>query len=349
MAFRLTHLPALDGFRVLAIAPVLVLHSGAPFMRGGHIGVDLFFTLSGFLITSLLLRDGIRFKYFWTRRALRLAPPLIVVVAVVMILQMASSHDAIAAVFYVTNWTRITGWTGDGALSHTWSLAIEEQYYIIWPLLLWVMLRWNRNRFPYRVAYLTAYLAGAIYVWSLYLYHHGVSNTRLYNGLDARADSILIGSALALFLATDLYSRINVRVVRILAIPAMLVLTVIATTVRVHSPFMYELGYFLVPLCVAVLLTSIVTGEEWWFRKFLALPAMAWTGRISYGIYLWHVPVYRLMAEHGFRGRYQLTLGTLVTVGLSALSYYTVERVARRKKRHLSSARPQASASFQPS
>ena len=211
---RMQHQPALDGLRGAAVAGVLLFHAGH--LRGGYLGVDAFFVLSGFLITSLLLAEGARtgtvaLGAFWARRARRLLPALLAVLAFVAVysLVVASAAerttirgDGLATLGYFANWRAIFSGTDYWALfgspsplEHTWSLAIEEQFYLVWPLLLVAI-----TAAPRRVLALAGGLAIASFVWMQVLYDPA-SPSRVYFGTDTRLASILIGAALAAWVA----------------------------------------------------------------------------------------------------------------------------------------------------
>jgi peptidoglycan/LPS O-acetylase OafA/YrhL len=207
---RLGYRPSLDGLRALAVIAVFAFHVGTPLSRGGDLGVDIFFVLSGFLITTLLIGEhqrsgGVRCVNFYQRRALRLCPALAVVVAAVVVeavliapavARTDALRGAITSLLYVTNWTTaFGGWRG-GVLAHTWSLAIEEQFYVIWPVCLLVLLGKRRR---YQLAFgVTVAVGAASMIDRTFLWAAGASYPRLQAGLDVRADQLLIGCALAI-------------------------------------------------------------------------------------------------------------------------------------------------------
>jgi peptidoglycan/LPS O-acetylase OafA/YrhL len=328
------HNRSLDGLRAVAIAPVLAIHAGVPFARGGGIGVDIFFALSGYLITSLLLADlrehgHIRLRRFWIRRAARLVPALVLVVLAVLLLAALGIADpsstqleALAAVTYTTNWTRAFGLVHDGMLNHTWSLAIEEQYYLAWPLALTILTRWIPD--PKRLAAAILCIACCLATWRAVLFLSGTGVDRLYNGLDTRADSLLIGSALAA--ASMSPSLSTSRLLRRCVWPAISALAIMAIAINCHAPVMYLAGYFIAPCAAAVLILAVTSDGCRWMGAALAFPPIAWLGKISYGLYLWHVPVFQTIRQMGFDGRVVATLGVAMSIGLAALSFYTLER-----------------------
>ena len=213
------YLPGLDGLRAIAVGAVVAYHVGLGWAQGGLLGVGVFFTLSGYLITDLLLgqqesTDKLQLADFWLRRARRLLPALFVMLAVVTAWvtlldrsQLPAIRGAVvASAGYVSNWWLIAQHSSYFAqfgppspLGHLWSLAVEEQFYLIWPWLLWLGLRWRRKHAgtDTRLAAATLLLAAASAVTMALLYRPGYDPTRVYEGTDTRAFALLIGSALA--------------------------------------------------------------------------------------------------------------------------------------------------------
>ena len=218
---RLAYMPALDGIRALAVAAVLLYHGEVSWAQGGYLGVDAFFVLSGFLITSLLLAEWrgegrIALSAFWARRARRLLPALFLVLAGVAVYGAVVAapveldqlrRDGLSALGYVANWGQIfshqsyfQSFAAPSPLRHTWSLAIEEQFYLVWPLLVAGVLRWRRGSFR-SLTMITGALLVASATWMVLLYTPGADPTRVYYGTDTRAQSLLMGALLALVLA----------------------------------------------------------------------------------------------------------------------------------------------------
>ncbi len=214
--FTWQHLPALDGLRAAAVVAVLLFHAGH--LQGGFLGVDLFFALSGFLITSLLLRDadhgGVRLLAFWGRRFRRLLPAVFVLIAVVALgawmFGSPADLDGVRrtggwSLAYMANWHFIGEANGYWAsfdqpsmFDHLWSLAIEEQFYVVWPLV--VLAVWKLSKRRYRQRNLLVVSLGGVvasFIAMLALYDPGTDPTRVYMGTDTRAASILVGAAMA--------------------------------------------------------------------------------------------------------------------------------------------------------
>jgi peptidoglycan/LPS O-acetylase OafA/YrhL/lysophospholipase L1-like esterase len=309
------YMPGLDGLRALAVLAVIAFHEQFSWAPGGLLGVGVFFTLSGYLITDLLLgqwraQGRMQLGDFWLRRAKRLLPALFVMLAVVTAwvtlfdrARLASLRGADgAAATYWSNWFLIathesyfSRFAPPQPLDHLWSLAVEEQFYLIWPWLLLLGLTLIRRR-PGAVGWLalpTMALAAASAVAMVVLYQPGYDPTRIYEGTDTRASGLLIGAALAMVWPSIRAARTG-RAGRIaLDIPAMAGLGVIVIMVwRVgqYSPFLYRGGLVLLSFATAAVVAAVacpasITG------RLLAWRPLRWLGVRSYGIYLWHYPV----------------------------------------------------------
>lgn len=329
----LAYQPSLDGLRALAVTAVVLTHVVPAYCPGGWVGVDLFFVLSGYLITRLLCaeigRDGhIRYARFYIKRALRLAPAFVGLLLAALAAALVSSDKtgnlesvAVAAV-YMMNWNAAFDWVPQGYLSHTWSLAAEEQFYLLWPALLAMMI----HRRP--LVWITAALALGM-AWRTVLIAHGAGLERIYHGFDTHADPLLIGCALGV---TSVAEAIRRRAARWAAIPAaailLIVLGVDATSASVQS-----LATTAAALASAWLVVAAM--EPGWLRSCLALRPLTFTGRISYGWYLWHPFLIFMLAGHGVPAGVTVPLSYLVAVA----SFYGVERRFLRLKARLEDGR----------
>jgi len=317
--WRLGYRPALDGIRGVAIIFVLLSHSMVgPFRGGGLTGVTLFFVLSGYLITSLLVREHersgrISLTAFYLRRARRLLPALVAVVIVVSVVALAvgagtdALTDAAAALFYVGNWATIPeGGLGLGTLSHTWSLAVEEHFYLDLPLVIGFALpRMSRRQLLLLLA-AGIVASAAVRVWLVAV---GATDQRVAFGSDTRAESLLIGCAIALLPA-----------VRLPAIVPVLGLVVAASVMR-YTPDGLTIGLSVVALVSAAAVTSTADGRGW-----LGWRPLAYLGRISYGIYLWHYPLMFGVALHfGWEGDAVGVTLIAVSIAAAAISYRWIE------------------------
>jgi peptidoglycan/LPS O-acetylase OafA/YrhL len=349
---QLPYRPGLDGLRALAVAGVVLYHAGVSWMPGGFLGVDVFFVLSGYLITSLLLAERRRkgrvgFKAFWLRRARRLLPAVLLVVFVCLLAASTIARDdlsrtrgdALASVFYLTNWHLVAAshsyfnaFGRPSLLQHLWSLAVEEQFYLLWPLVLLGSLALVGRRWTIALTVLLAAASTGL-MWGLYNPNRDPS--RVYYGTDTRAATLLVGALLAFaWPLGELRGEISRRAVRVLdAIGIAALLAVLALFWRVHDydPWLYHGGFLLVALCTAVLIAVVVHPAAALGGALGARP-LRWIGIRSYGIYLWHWPVMMLSRpgiDVPWRGALVILAQIALTVLLAALSYRYVEQPVR--------------------
>jgi peptidoglycan/LPS O-acetylase OafA/YrhL len=347
-AQRLAYRPALDGLRGMAVLAVMLYHFGMPWLQGGFLGVDLFFVLSGFLITSLLLDEWRRFgtidlPRFYARRALRLLPALFVLLAVLAVLaetvlpetQRPAIWRGIGwTLAYAANWQKVFSSEPVGMLGHTWSLSIEEQFYVIWPPLLLVLLwRGVAPRSLLRLALLGAGLSAALRCGLLFA---GAASTEaLYNGLHTRADALLIGCAAALLPAAGLAPRLAwprwAGQAAGLGFPMGLCLPF--ATARLDAPRMYYAGFVLFACAAAVFVLGLATDQV--SGAVLEWRPLVWLGARSYGVYLWHLPVHDTLSALG-ASSWSISAAAgvdlAISLGLAALSYRLIEAPALRLK-----------------
>ncbi len=347
---RLPHEPGLDGLRGLAVLGVVLFHAGVPWAVGGYLGVSTFFTLSGFLITSLLLEEWeaagrIDLRAFWIRRLRRLAPALVLTIGGVAAFaalvarsdQLTSIRgDGLAAMAYVANWR--FAWDGQSyndlfaapsPLLHTWSLAIEEQFYVLFPLLA-VAVLWRARRSRLALPVVVGGLAVASTVVTAARFDAAVDPSRLYYGTDTRAAELLAGCLLALALRPGrrLQGAAG-RGVAALGTVALLAVLVAWATVPQTSGLLYQGGLAVhAILTVAVLLAAVHPGPV---RTVLSLRPLRALGLVSYGVYLYHWPVFLWLdpARTGLDGAALLALRSAVTLALAVLSYRLVESPVR--------------------
>ncbi len=405
--------PALDGMRAIAVFGVMLYHGGVPICGGGFMGVNVFFVLSGFLITSLLLsewrtRMGIRLGQFWARRARRLLPALLLMLLGVAVLTTIFASpdeypglrlDSLSTLFYVANWHFIFAGSNyfnlaaqPSPLVHMWSFAIEEQFYIVWPPVLLLTLRFGRRFRPSRrlVPLLVLAVAGALGSAGemAALFHAGASATRLYEGTDTRSQDILVGAALAVALAMWAERRPRLPA----SVPSLVTgqygrVHPAAGTTGVRSPapaparpapapwparhshqclgdhgppvagpppggrvrrlggglyvwtqvdgtsaFLFDGGFFLFALGVAAVIFVIVTAQLAPFARALGNPVFRYLGKISYGTYLWHFPLFIVLdgSRTHLVGYPLLVVRIAVTLLAATASYYLVEQPIRR-------------------
>jgi peptidoglycan/LPS O-acetylase OafA/YrhL len=361
---RLGYRPALDGIRAIAILLVLALHGRL--LHGGFLGVDLFFVLSGFLITALLVqewegRQTISLRRFYIRRARRLLPALAAAVAGVGLIYVALPHVSrglgfglsLAAVAgYAGNWVAaFSSGRPLGLLSHTWSLAIEEQFYIVWPALLVFALR---RRCPRALLGMLLLGVAAMSALDRYLTWHGGHLAWAYNRTDAHADGLLLGCA-TLLLVFHPGARLLRTCLQGIGLPVV-VLALLALAVhglRFDSVAPYEYGIALVNVAAAVLIAHVVLAPGSAIARLLALRPLAWIGARSYGIYLYHFPIFLCVAPQTLHlNKYSFVAVVIpITLVAAAVSYRFIERpfLARTQYPRIAEVSPGAPGSPAPS
>ncbi|MEQ1788497.1 MAG: acyltransferase family protein, partial [Acidimicrobiales bacterium] len=342
------HQPALDGVRAVAVAAVLLFHGGVGWMTGGYIGVSVFFTLSGFLITSLLLREvdahgRVDVGAFYARRARRLLPASALCLTAIVVAAWLGAFEGVAnlrrdvlgALAQVANWTQLLSGESYGdllqaqagqvsPLDHFWSLAIEEQFYWLWPLGMgWLARRRRVGGWSGSVGALTvaAAVAAPLVAWRW-------GPDAAYWATPARASEILAGAALACLC----FEGRLVRVPRGLAPLCLGALVAAAVVLPAASGFAYSGGFPVIALASAGLLYGLQAPGP--VRTVLSLSPLVWLGRISYGVYLYHWPIYAWLDETstGLTGPALLALRLGVTLTLSAASFALVERPVRLRR-----------------
>ena len=340
--------PSLDGVRAIAVLSVMVGHLGLVY--AGGLGVDIFFVLSGYLITSILVSEysangRVSLKKFYARRALRILPAvvlLLIVLNVLIVFTQPSDHaakfrwDSLGALFYIANWLRAFG-RDLGILGHLWSLSIEEQFYLLWPIALAFLL--SRKLSLNQIAVIIAVGIGLVNVDRIYLYHGLDSFNRIYNGLDTRADALLAGCALGV-LGYRIFSRRAFAMVGIIggALVGYVLFRAYPVPADLQVPFGLTVGGTLFALSVAFALGGILSNCESIFAKLLRLPPLVWTGRISYGLYLWHFPVFTLIDVWfpAVPATLLMVIKIADTFLCATLSYYFLERPCLKLKKRFS-------------
>lgn len=339
--------PALDGMRAVSILLVMGVHAQLPHVQGGVVGVDVFFVLSGFLITSLLIgewekRGKVSLSNFYARRALRLFPALgVAIVLALFIIAIGRSFGQGTStltglplvVFYLGDFARAFGpLTELGLLGVTWSLAIEEQFYLIWPFVfLLVMPRVKRKE---RVAIVLAGLSVLDMIYRLAMVQAGELLSRVTFGGDTRGDGLLLGCALAFWLSSR-EGRPLSRGVGYLLYPAIIGGLALSALVVIKGagdhPGTFKYGIPIAVFTTAVIVTAIVSRPVRPLSYLLALKPLTWLGQRSYGVYLFHYPIFVAVHANGGPHSRQL-LGFALSLLAAALSYRIVERPALRLK-----------------
>jgi peptidoglycan/LPS O-acetylase OafA/YrhL len=354
----LPHLVGLDGLRAVAVIAVVLYHADVPWLPGGFLGVDVFFVLSGFLITSLLLVEldrtgGLDFRTFYLRRARRLLPALFAVLAVSAVLVATVAYDAAAgfrrdlpgALFYVSNWVSIATDTSyfefigrPPMLKHLWSLAVEEQFYIFWPAIALLAHRARGAR-----AVLWVAVAGALgstlamLIGSIVGAMPGSADpSRLYFGTDTHLMGVSVGAALAVVWRPGRTSPVLGRQARMViaaaGTAALGLLLVMFMSFGEFSTLLYRGGFLLVALVSAVVVAA-ASHRGVPFGRWLGVRPMRWVGERSYGIYLWHWPLF-LVTRPGvdipIDGVAALVVRLVLLLGVAELSYRYLEMPVRR-------------------
>lgn len=381
-----SHIPGLDGLRALAVLGVILYHANHSWLPGGYIGVEVFFVISGYLITMLLVREAensgrINLGRFWLRRARRLLPALAVVLVAVAAYMMITDHpaqarvrgDFVAAAGYFSNWYQIYVGQGYGEaqafvpLRHLWSLAVEEQFYLLWPLVMLAVLKAPK---PVRyvagavfagLALVSAIVMGVLYVgvdvdtlencalnpagyWRMGERCLSV-NDALYLGTFTRASGLLLGAALAIFWRPEMLVRGGAAKrperVDIAGAVGVLGLVVVAATMWLQeggeslgthfNPFVFRGGMLLVDVLTLLVVAAVTlpgTRAAW----LIGNPVLTWVGTRSYGLYLYHWPIFQVIRQQAGTGLTpaQAAAALTVTVAIGEVSYRFVELPVRR-------------------
>jgi peptidoglycan/LPS O-acetylase OafA/YrhL len=345
------YLPGLDGIRAIAVLAVIAYHLNFGWAPGGLLGVQVFFVLSGYLITDLLVSEhrrtgGIGLARFWVRRARRLFPALFVMMFVVVAVATlfdrgqlsALRSDTLPGIFYMSNWWFIfqhvsyfAKFGPPSPFGHLWSLAIEEQFYLLWPLVVLAGFRWVRTT---RVRILiTLGLAAASALEMAILYTPGGDPTRVYDGTDTRAFALLIGAALALVLPRNRrFGPITPNARRMLNLvggASLAGIFVMFWGTNQYQTFLYTGGMVLLSVLTALVI-AITVHPGAGLRRLLGVEPLRWIGERSYGIYLWHYPIIVLTTPlnapaNVWRGFLQTTATFLI----AALSWRYIEQPIR--------------------
>jgi len=350
---KLGYRPALDGLRAISVLAVVMYHGDVSWLPGGFLGVEVFFVVSGFLITSLMVEERILtktvdLKQFWIRRARRLLPAMYLLLAVVSVAALLVWRDAsgrmagdvIAALTYVSNWWQIhlndSYFAAAGRpplLKHLWSLAVEEQFYLIFPplfALAWV--RFGRRRT--RTGLIVLALASAIEM--AILYTPGKDPSRVYFGTDTRACGMLLGAALAVSWApwrsNGRAAKSATNALDVAGVAGLGLILLFITQVNEFDSFIYRGGFLLLDLlCLVVIAVMVHPAAR--SSKLLAVAPLVWIGKRSYSIYLWHWPIFQVTRpdiDIPLSGLPLLVLRLGLTVGAAELSYRYVEQPLRK-------------------
>ncbi len=351
------YLPAVDGLRAVAVAAVLAYHLNLPWCPGGLVGVTVFFVISGFLITGILSvelaqKRTIDLKRFWVRRLRRLMPAVILVLVATALLAWFLNQgllyklktDLLPSLLWVTNWWYILrqesyfdAMVSPSPVLHFWSLSIEEQFYLVWPLVMLFLYKKGYRRRGMRKLCLALACASALAMFVLYT--PGADPSRIYYGTDTRAFSLLAGAYLALRWPVYVKSPMpferfcppeRQKKLTYAGYASLAALVLMAGLVGGTDAFWYRGGLALASVASALLIASITLPGSKLGKVFASKP-LVWLGTRSYGIYLWHYPLLLLMnpSNAGNPGFFKIILELAVIVGVSELSYRFVENPLR--------------------
>jgi peptidoglycan/LPS O-acetylase OafA/YrhL len=352
---RILYLPGLDGLRAIAVLAVIFYHANVSWAVGGYLGVEVFFVISGYLISSLLLREylasqRVALSQFWLRRARRLLPALCLLLAAVVPLAGWLAPDALprlredipGALLYISNWVFISReipyfeqFGRPPLLQHLWSLAVEEQFYLIWPLVLWGILRIFRPRSSnqtFKLALPVLLLAGITFALTISMYDPQADPSRVYYGTDTRASGFLLGAGLAMLWKPGNGIARRSWVVETASFLGALGLFWVFGRLHEYEAFLYR-GGFLLAASLTCLVILAVSNPRTHLSRLLGCRPLRWLGTRSYGIYLWHWPL--MIVWNWGSGSAQpdtitLALQLILTGLLAELSYRWIEQPIRR-------------------
>jgi peptidoglycan/LPS O-acetylase OafA/YrhL len=340
---RRTRNDAIDGLRALCIGTVIAYHLELPIFGGGFLGVEVFFVVSGYLITSLLLAEHekngeIDLKQFWFRRFRRLLPAVLTLLVFVSVLvpvfapdaAVSFRRDAVGALLYISNWWQL--WFGQSyfeaalrppLLRHLWSLAVEEQFYLIWPVAMLGIARLKRTT---GVIALSCFAFASALIMSV-LHQNAEDGTRAYVGTDTRAFGLLIGAILALLVSAFpkmLKGRSVATGLGLLGVCGIIWAT---WALSPETSWLFPFGFLFVDVATVAALVGTLSLNERWLQRSLGNPVLRWLGTRSYGLYLFHFPIFQIMrpridvANHWWVNPARV----LLSVAMAELSYRIVE------------------------
>ena len=346
------HVVGLDGVRGVAVLLVFISHfhwilSPDPFLtkvtpwhfinrtfEAGFMGVDIFFVLSGFLITSLLMKDRSTnqknlFKRFYRRRALRLLPALYaLLIADFFVSRWENFPGDIQwrttwhAILFLNNWNIVNNFgEAQNDLGHLWSLGIEEQFYLIWPLTIWLL---AKLKIPSKMMIpLILFASLVVMVHRTSLWNDGTSWIILYIRTDTRLDSLLIG---AMFAYVYRHFQVPSKILNSVATLSFLGLVYIKYVLD-KSPFIFEMGWTIIALLAGFIILSVAEGA-FFIQKVFTWRPLTMIGKVSYGLYLWHMPIFVLFGRHVTSGSrpLRLLIGIILASVVTSLSWYFVEK-----------------------
>ncbi|WP_438798561.1 acyltransferase family protein [Staphylococcus pseudintermedius] len=348
------YMPGLDGVRAVAVIAIIIYHLNPQWLSGGFLGVDTFFVISGYLITSLLLTEyhntgKIKLMSFWLRRVKRLIPAVLFLVMGVIVLSLIFMPteiqkvraDSIAAIFYVSNWWYImqnVDYFEQFAvqpLKHLWSLAIEEQFYLVFPIVLLSLLSFIRRLKSIRIIFLILLVISMIAMMVLYVPNENVA--RVYFGTDTRIQTLLMGVLLALVWPPfQLKAKVNRQMRTMIdtaGVVGLAILFICFKFVSETNSILYYGGFFLISMVTLLVIASSVHPSGY-FAKFLGNKVFTFIGSRSYSLYLWHYPIIVLIHHQFVQGQIPplvYVVEILLMVLMAEFSYKFIEQPFRKE------------------
>ncbi|HSW74360.1 MAG TPA: acyltransferase family protein [Candidatus Saccharimonadales bacterium] len=349
------YLQGLDGLRAVAVIAVVLYHVAPHVLPGGFVGVDIFFVISGLLITTLLIEERnsyghIRLKNFWSRRARRLLPALLATICVIASTSYFAGGDILVgigrqilgALTFSNNWVEIAAGSNyfDASTPHLftnlWSLAVEEQFYVVWPFIVAALVSVPAFARRARLGVWVCLLLAIGSSWCMAFMYNGNNATRVYYGTDTHVFGLMIGSMMAFWARAKTIQSLNQpekphRTVKRFGWLALFGLLALMCTLGNQVAFTYQGGLQLASISAAVLVVSVITTRGL-LHKIFTFKTLEWIGLRSYGIYLWHWPVLVLLRQTLGQGASIWEIGLLtagITICVAALSYHYLETPIR--------------------
>ncbi|AWQ76482.1 O-acetyltransferase OatA [Staphylococcus aureus] len=347
-------MPGLDGLRAIAVLGIIIYHLNKQWLTGGFLGVDTFFVISGYLITSLLLKEYddtgiIKLKSFWIRRLKRLLPAVIVLLMVVgtatLLLKSDNiirvKHDIIAAIFYVSNWWYIAKDVNYFEqfsfmpLKHLWSLAIEEQFYIFFPVILVTLLLTIKKR--YKIGFIFWGVSIISLGLMMFIYSINGDHSRVYFGTDTRLQTLLLGVILAFlwppFKLKNDPPKVVKYVIDSIGSLSFIVLILLFFIINDETNWIYDGGFYLISILTLFIIASVVHPSTW-IAKIFSNPVLVFIGKRSYSLYLWHFAVISFVHSYYVDGQipvYVYFIDISLTIIFAELSYRFIETPFRKE------------------
>ncbi|MGV2875462.1 acyltransferase family protein [Macrococcus capreoli] len=348
------YFPGLDGMRAIAVIAIIIFHLNPKWLPGGFLGVDTFFIISGYLITTLLIKEyeangSINLFHFWYKRVKRLLPPVLFMMFIVVQyiiffdreLLYQVKKDMYAALVYVSNWWYIF----DGLdyfqsleprpLKHLWSLAIEEQFYLFFPFILLMLFKFLKKKSNIFIVFFVISIISMGVMWAMY--NPAISISRIYFGTDTRLQTLLLGAMLALIWPAYKLKQnapmYAVRVIDVIGLVGAIFLIRSFFVYTDHSANVFQGGLYILGIFTLLFIMAIVHPQTL-ISKFFSLPLLTWIGRYSYSLYLWHYPIIVLMQSHFIQGQipwYIHILSIVLTVVMAIISYQLIEQPFRKR------------------